>query len=112
MSLTPPTQQGQTSRRGGRGGRGTSGEDINTLNFCSASPLNSEGPHQTAHQPESSVGQGLRHLSDLLGELGVGKTLGLELQQVGEDADDEVDQLDGEEDQEGGEVSYLEKEFH
>ena len=58
------------------------------------------------------MGQRLRHLSDLLGEGGVGETLGLELQQVGEDADAEVEQLDGEEDEEGGEVSYLEKEFH
>ena len=54
------------------------------------------------------MGQPLLHRPDLRGELGVGETLGLQLEQVGEDADAEVDELDGEEDQEGGEVSYLE----
>ena len=54
------------------------------------------------------MGQPLLHGYDLRGELGVGETLGLELQQVREDADAEVDELDGEEDEEGGEVSYLE----
>ena len=54
------------------------------------------------------MGQPLLHGSDLGGELGVGETLGLELQEVREDADAEVDELDGEEDEEGGEVSYLE----
>ena len=54
------------------------------------------------------MGQPLLHNPDLGGELGVGETLGLELQEVREDADAEVDELDGEEDEEGGEVSYLE----
>ena len=54
------------------------------------------------------MGEPLLHGSDLGGELRVGETLGLELQQVGEDADAEVDELDREEDEEGGEVSYLE----
>ena len=58
------------------------------------------------------MGHWLLHLSDLLGELSVGEALGQDLQQVGEDADAEVEQLDGEEDKEGGEVSYLEVEFH
>ena len=57
------------------------------------------------------MGHWLLHLSDLLGELSVGEALGQDLQQVGEDADAEVEQLDGEEDEEGGEVSYLEKNF-
>ena len=48
------------------------------------------------------MGQPLLHRYDLRGELGVGETLGLELQQVREDADAEVDELDGEEDEEGG----------
>ena len=54
------------------------------------------------------MGEPLLDGSDLGGELGVGETLGLELQEVREDADAEVDELDGEEDEEGGEVSYLE----
>ena len=58
------------------------------------------------------MGHWLLHLSDLLGELSVGEALGQDLQQVGEDADAEVEQLDGEEDEESGEVSYLEVEFH
>ena len=58
------------------------------------------------------MGHWLLHLSDLLGELSVGEALGQDLQQVGEDADVEVEQLDGEENEEGGEVSYLEVEFH
>ena len=58
------------------------------------------------------MGQPLLHRYDLRGELGVGETLGLQLQEVREDADAEVDDLDGEEDEEGGEVSYLEVEFH
>ena len=58
------------------------------------------------------MGHWLLHLSDLLGELSVGEALGQDLQQVGEDADAEVEQLDGEEDEESGEVSDLEVEFH
>ena len=58
------------------------------------------------------MGHWLLHLSDLLGELSVREALGQDLQQVGEDADAEVEQLDGEEDEESGEVSYLEVEFH
>ena len=58
------------------------------------------------------MGHWLLHLSDLLGELSVREALGQDLQQVGEDADAEVEQLDGEENEEGGEVSYLEVEFH
>ena len=45
------------------------------------------------------MGHWLLHLSDLLGELSVGEALGQDLQQVGEDADAEVEQLDGEEDE-------------
>ena len=58
------------------------------------------------------MGQPLLHRHDLRRELGVGEALGLELQEVREDADAEVDELDGEKDEEGGEVSYLEVEFH
>ena len=71
-------------------------------------PLDSEGPHQTAEQPECRPGDGPRQWEDLPGQVGGGEAVRQQIPRQGEQAEAQVDQLDGDQEEERGEVPYLE----
>ena len=72
-------------------------------------PLDRESPNSTPEHPKPRPGEGPRHGGDVPGELGVGEALRGELQQLREDGQGQVEELHGQQQQECGEVSYLQE---